>query len=303
MPDPTSVPIPGGNGGVFDVKNFFPVPYKKAFTTLPEDAVQGLNASFVELSLDALSATRISKQVTQDVVDAPGDAPSGTKAFQAKYPKGSYNPSGNPRGGFGFYLGDPAGVPDFSYESATEMLFSYAVYFPENFEWVKGGKVPGAFGGSSPEDAYGCSGGRQEGRDKCFSLRMMWRADGMGEVYAYVPKTPENDESFNALPGTKPDGAYGFSIARGAYSYQKGAWTVLAERVKLNTVGKADGEIELFVNGESKIFAKNVIIRQHEETSFRGFHFQTFFGGSNDEWATPKDVETHFAGVSAAIIA
>jgi len=80
MPDPTSAPTPGGNGGIFDPANFFPVPFKKAFTTLPKDVVQGLNTSFVELSLDALNASRISGKVTQDVVDAPGDAPDGVKA-------------------------------------------------------------------------------------------------------------------------------------------------------------------------------------------------------------------------------
>ncbi|KAH7101666.1 hypothetical protein BKA62DRAFT_702814 [Auriculariales sp. MPI-PUGE-AT-0066] len=299
-PTSTGVPPAPGKGGAFDASSFFPVPYKQAFSTLPSDIVGG-NVTHVDMSLDALSASSISKGVTEDVVDAPG-APSGVKAFQAKYPKGSYNPSGTPRGGFGFYLGDPVGT-DFKFESATEIVYSYAVYFPDNWDWVKGGKIPGPYGGATMEDAHGCSGGRQEGRDKCFSLRMMWRKDGMGEIYAYVPQVKENEDAFMALPGTVKDAAYGFSVARGAFTFPKGAWTVLAERVKLNTNGKADGEIELFVNGESKIFAKNVVIRQNADTAFRGGHFQTFFGGSNAEWATQSDVEAYFSGVSASIIA
>lgn len=62
---------------------------------------------------------------------APGDAPAGTLAYQANYPTGSYNPSGTPRGGFGFYIGDPEG---FSFEGATEVLASYAVYFEPGFQ-------------------------------------------------------------------------------------------------------------------------------------------------------------------------
>jgi len=49
---------------------------------------------------------------------------------------------------------------------------------------------------------------------------MMWRADGAGEVYAYVPKTPENDESFNSLPGyVKTDSKEGILLTI-TYQYQ-----------------------------------------------------------------------------------
>ncbi|EJD35519.1 hypothetical protein AURDEDRAFT_75191, partial [Auricularia subglabra TFB-10046 SS5] len=212
---------------------------------------------------------------------------------------GSYNPSGKPRGGFGFYLGGPSG---FNFGGANELLFSYAVKFDNGFEFNKGGKLPGPYGGSTEDLAYGCSGGRQEARDACFDLRLMFRTAGVGEVYAYLPEVKENEDALLKLPNTTQDGSYGISIQRGAYKFVPGQWTIVAERVKLNDVGTANGEIQLFVNGNSVIDVSGLVIRQNKETVFRGGHIQTFFGGATKEWGSPKDQKAWFAGVSAAII-
>ena len=59
--------------------------------------------------------------------------------------------------------------------SANEVSFAYSVWFEDGFEFNKGGKMPGVYGGTTEELAMGCSGGRQEGRDDCFSSRLMWR--------------------------------------------------------------------------------------------------------------------------------
>ena len=62
--------------------------------------------------------------------------------------------------------------------------------FGAEFEFVKGGKLPGLYGGHSRwRWGWGgrcrCSGGAEVG--DCWSLRFMWRRDGQGEVYAYLP--------------------------------------------------------------------------------------------------------------------
>ena len=46
------------------------------------------------------------------------------------------------------------------------MTFSYKVFFPAGFDFVKGGKLPGLFAGRP-----GCSGGAA--RKDCFSTRFM----------------------------------------------------------------------------------------------------------------------------------
>lgn len=51
----------------------------------------------------------------------------------------------------------------------------YYVRFSEGFDFVKGGKLPGLFGGAIPDGTNG------------FSVRYMWRTNGDGEAYAHLP--------------------------------------------------------------------------------------------------------------------
>ncbi len=67
-------------------------------------------------------------------------APDGKKSMQAHYPEGSYTFSHDPQGGFSFYAPGPSGI---DLTSAKEATFSYDVYFPSGFSFVKGGKLPG----------------------------------------------------------------------------------------------------------------------------------------------------------------
>lgn len=65
-----------------------------------------------------------------------------------------------------------------STQGSTSALLSYSVWFPANFSFVQGGKLPGLRGGS---DTSGCSGGNQTNGTSCFSTRLMWRSGGAGE--------------------------------------------------------------------------------------------------------------------------
>jgi hypothetical protein len=123
-----------------------------------------------------------------------------------------------------------------------------------------------------------------------------------GEIYAYLPVTDSNTAAMSTLKGTVIDDTYGYSVARGAFTFATGDYTVIAERVQLNTVGKSDGELELWVNGKSVIHATGLQLRTQAATLFRGVHFQTFFGGSDSSWATPIDQTVYFTGMSGGIV-
>jgi hypothetical protein len=90
--------------------------------------------------------------------------------LQLFYPKDSINPARWPQGGSEFYAA-PLDV-----SKAKNVTFEYKIFFPGDFEWVKGGKLPGLYGGHT-----GCSGGNAA--LDCFSTRLMWRAGGAGELY------------------------------------------------------------------------------------------------------------------------
>ena len=195
--------------------------------------------------------------------------------------------------------------------------------FQPSWEWNKGGKLPGAFGGTG-SNAFGCSGGRQEGRDTCFGARLMWRADGKGELYTYLPLTDENREAQMQVPGTVLNDDYGFSVGRGSFTFTAGEWITVAEvrvligslslsvtvlnsvclplyhkqRVKLSSPSANDGIIQVFVNGQLVIDLQNVQI----PGPIQGYQFQTFFGGSTSDYASPQDQKAWFADVSGAVI-
>ncbi|GJJ13470.1 hypothetical protein Clacol_007724 [Clathrus columnatus] len=250
------------------------------------------------LADDALGVFKISSGTTHPVVTGPN---SNESAWEAFYPEGSYNPNGPIRGGFGFYM---TGPPSFAEQlsTANEVLTSYSVMFEPDWEWMKGGKLPGQFGGVG-DLAYRCSGGRQNDRTQCFDLRLMWRANGAGEVYAYLPLSENNAQVLATVPPMSvenPD--YGFSIGRGAWTFRPGAWNVVAERIKLNDPGKNNGILQIWVNGTTVIHVQGLELRNSSQSVFQGMHFQTFFGGSTSAYASPQDQKAWFSDISGAIL-
>jgi hypothetical protein len=67
-------------------------------------------------------------------------APDGKKAMKAHYAKGSFRLSSSPAGGLSFYAPGPQNV---DLTTAKEATLGYSVYFDKNFQWNKGGKLPG----------------------------------------------------------------------------------------------------------------------------------------------------------------
>jgi hypothetical protein len=92
----------------------------------------------------------------------------GGKAFRVDYTPGQIGPE---KGGVGWRF--PIG------KTAVAQL-TYTVRFAADFDWVKGGKLPGLSGGPA-----NVSGGRPADGTNGFSARLMWRKDGRGEAYVY----------------------------------------------------------------------------------------------------------------------
>ncbi|KAJ7639776.1 hypothetical protein DFH06DRAFT_1271797 [Mycena polygramma] len=293
---PTQAPgggnVTGGGGGT-SLDALFPISTSVAnWTTFP--GAPG--------ALPLSDATLRPEKVESGMTHTYMAAPDGKQAMQAKYPKGSYIPSKDPKGGFSFYAPGPAAV---DLTTAKEALFGYSVYFPENFNFVLGGKLPGLYGGDNATTAVSCSGGRRD--PSCFSVRLMWRTDGAGELYTYLP-----DKKFGppftanakmcATNSAECNPTYGASLGRGNFTWATGKWTTVSQRVKLNTVGQADGELELFVGGKSVISVTGVAMTNKDSGAIQGMQMQTFFGGSNTTWASPLDQQVYFADFSVGIL-
>lgn len=192
------------------------------------------------------SATSLSVIVA---LDGSPQVVTNDSALQVLYPAGSINPGNEdrPQGGVQFYA-EPLDI-----KQARSVTLTFSVYFPEDFDFVLAGKLPGLYGGHG-----GCSGGVSA--TDCFSTRLMWRKDGEGELYLYAPK----DKQTNALcndPQSICDVAYGFSIGRGSFVWARGDWATVSQTVVLNTPGRTDGCFTLDVNGIRVIDRSDVFYR------------------------------------------
>ena len=102
---------------------------------------------------------------------APGGNSTSGPVLQVQYQAGSFGSTD--AGGAQMYAQwNSSGSP------FQSMMISYEVAFDTEFDWVKGGKLPGIRGGPDP---FNCSGGNQANGTNCFSSRLMWRTSGAGE--------------------------------------------------------------------------------------------------------------------------
>ena len=230
------------------------------------------------LYTDSLPVNDALKPLTAGTLPTEGAAPDGSDSLIANYPAGTFGLSSHTHGWSFYTEGEHDGV---EVEGAKEVLFSYSIFFEAGFDFVKGGKLPGLYGGTSKDLAKSCSGGKQDGRDDCFSGRIMWRTDGAGELYNYFPSAVYDNKNYCATgPLSKCDKVYGDSIGRGAFSWPTGEWANVALRMKLNDEGQANGEQEIFINGESKINLTGLAIGVKGGNKFYGIMAQTFFVSS-----------------------
>lgn len=204
----------------------------------------------------------------------PGGGPDGGDALRVSYPAGSASARAAKDGDSGYggaqvYLLLRKGPVD-------SLHLRYCLRFPVGFDFVKGGKLPGLFGGivtSGQHIPDGTNG---------WSTRYMWRRGGAGEVYTYLPSSIE----------------HGTSLGRGNWSIVPGRWQSLEQSVQLNTPGKANGVITVWLDGEQVFKQTRVVFRTTASLHIDGVFFSSFFGGGDASWASPTNQYADFADFS-----
>ena len=236
-------------------------------TTSPAQAGEGVEPAALEefLGNDLTMADKGDFGLDiASLVEDP-DAPGGSR-LRASYPEGSASRgTDGPDGGLQAYMELPAPV--------DVLDLTYQVRFPEGFDFVKGGKLPGLYGGTEN------SGGDVPDGEDGLSTRYMWRAGGEGEVYAYLPSSEE----------------HGTSLGRGCWTFTPGDWTRIQQRVQLNTPGTADGRITVWQDDRLVLDRGGLEFRSTDELQIDGVFFSTFFGGGDSSWASPSDQHVDFA--------
>lgn len=225
----------------------------------------------------------ISNSNLHSIVNDPLDA--SVKVLKIKHPKDSCSSACGIPGGAGF-----TAKPFDSFNGNVSSL-EYQVFFHSTFNFVKGGKLPGIVGGAS-----GCSGCNSDvtSRTNCFSARFMWGKEGNGYPYLYLPLNVNHEPEFCSLANNCVAGC-GLAYNQQAY-FTRNKWTKIREYVKLNTPGRNDGILRVWVNDVKKIDYAKMNYRTKSSIGVNGFVVHPFFGGSGDTWKTPVDTYTLYKG-------
>jgi hypothetical protein len=69
----------------------------------------------------------------------------------------------------------------------------------------------------------------------------------------------------------------------------------LSQRITLNTPGKADGVLEIYISWKKMFEKRDYVFRNTDSVKINGLIFSSFFGWSDISWATPKDTFINFS--------
>ena len=207
-------------------------------------------------------------------------------AIRVNYPAGSASPSTSrihdaPRGGAQIYT--EIGAPRLG------LRVSYEVRFAENFDPVKGGKLPGLYGVTDTGELP--SGGKTAaiGVDS-ISARLMWRRRTRSDPEDQI------DAEVYLYSSRNRGGHRGESIQRGGIRFRRGVWHTVTLEVVLNAdpaVGTGS-RILCGVDGPPTIELRDSVLRCSADLKLKGLFFSTFFGGTDPSWATPVDTHVDF---------
>lgn len=167
-------------------------------------------------------------------------------------------------------------------KSFDEIYVQYKVKFPRGFNFVLGGKLPGAGGGTLP------AGGKKVDENG-FTVRIMWRGEEKGKRSRIVQYVYSLDKD----PKEKWGRDMQWRNENGNFYFTPGKWQTLKTRIKMNTPGKNNGMIQSWLDGKIALTEK-VKFRNNNNLGTDTFIFTTFFGGNTEEWSPKKEEKILF---------
>lgn len=171
-----------------------------------------------------------------------------------------------------------------------ELFLTYRVRFHDNFDFVRGGKLPGLIGGA------GNTGGQKPDGTDGWSARMMWRTDGSSSSplspdranivqYLYHPDQPQTFAE---------DFPWDDNSANQWKIFDSDVWYHFQHRIVMNTPGQNDGVVQAWLDGEQVLDVQDIRFRDVASLQIDQMYFSTFFGGSSAQWNASKDEYAYF---------
>lgn len=187
---------------------------------------------------------------------------AGNRFVRIRFPRGKVGPS---------EAGSQWAV-NLGSNSSDDLFVSYRVRFVGDFDFVRGGKLPGLSGGESN------TGGRKPNGSDGWSGRIMWRPQGAAVQYVYHPDQPT---------------IYGDDMSWGR-TFPADRWVRVETRIKMNTPGQRNGIVQSWMDGQRVLNRTDVRFRDTSGFQIDRFLFDTFFGGNSAEWAPSKEEHIDF---------
>ena len=163
-----------------------------------------------------------------------------------------------------------------SYDSAC---MSYDVRFAGPVDFSAGGKLPGFVGvapGTAPSVPEG-GGSSAHG----WSGRLMWLGAKMWKVVR------DNDRSNMVVTYLYHPGQvrkWGDNVAWGS-TFKANTWHHVKQCHQMNTVGRANGILQTWFDGQLVMQANNVVYRTDPKVHITHFDWSVFRGGDSSAWA------------------
>jgi len=209
-------------------------------------------------------------------------APGHGTVLRVYYGQGSSaNSCGNcPNPGGAQFYTDFAQMGRADLARASVLYLRYFVKFQKGFDFSRGGKLPGLYGGPVGQESGGNHG-------QAFSTRYMWRdhpvsgslstcsaAEPCSEVYTYSPQISSG---------------YGGDLG-GRWNWQgDGRWHMVEQEVSRTT-----GSITVWYDG-ARVLSAPRALGDIARIPFSGVFFSTFFGGHDTSWGPSKNEYAYFA--------
>ncbi|WP_462317214.1 polysaccharide lyase [Marinilabilia sp.] len=182
-----------------------------------------------------------------------------TNKLKISFPQGKYGPI-------------PGAQWKVNFKPVEKALLQYKIFIPDNFDFVKGGKLPGLGGGN------GNAGGNVPNGHDGWSIRFMFKERGRLCAYSY---RPDMSGSYGEKRFLKKDSKY--------FRLPRGEWVNIGLQVEMNNVGKKNGSIKCYINKELFLYLNEVKFRDTSVLGIDHLLFSTFFGGADSSYAPEKD--------------
>jgi hypothetical protein len=132
-------------------------------------------------------------------------------------------------------------------ERASAACMRYSVWLPDDFDYAKGGNLPGFIGGELPAAGEKITNG--------VDLRTRWHREGLTDFSLRAP-----------LVETSTGQSIGYRTA----TLPRGRWSTIEQELKLNSPGKKDGVLRVWKDGALAVETKRLVMREDDSIHIDG---------------------------------